>query len=621
MCGLAGVWERGGGVASADVVRGMGEAIRHRGPDAFGIFADGSFGVSHARLAIIDLSAAGQQPMTTDDGRYVLAFNGEIYNYRELARAYLPDVKLRSTSDTEVLLHLLSRGGEAVLPKLRGMFALAFWDKQEQVLILARDPFGKKPLYWAHVGEAIVFGSEVKALLQYPRLKAEPDQVALTQYFLHEYVPAPATGFRGIAQVNMGSVVTITRREVQERVWWEPKYLPKTQDPFAEVEPQFDRLLSESVRRRLIADVPVGLLLSGGLDSTTIGWYMKHVGFKKLSAFSIAFDEPSFDESHYARLSARALGVDHHLEMFNVDTFHEVIDEVVAGVDVPLADASLLPTYVLSRLARKHVTVVLDGDGSDELFGGYGTFTAARLADLLPRLPERVVEGLLRLAQILPTDLRNFSFDFKLKSFIEGLSYSRLRRNQVWLGSFTPKDLVQLLQPGWRTSVAQLFARVDEMEGVARGLGGFDTISLLKVQHYLQNDLLVKLDRATMLHALEARTPFLDVDLAEFVMRLPARYKRNKRLLKTVMRGRIPDEIIDRPKRGFGVPIGFWLKGPLYSWAEKVLAPPALAATGVLEAAYVQRLLREHKAGKFDHRKKLWTLLMFQLWYQRWMSH
>lgn len=609
MCGIVGIWHRSNGkLVDQDLLVKMRDTMTHRGPDGAGIYIDKAVGFGHRRLKIIDLTEAGAQPMSTPDGRYTIVFNGEIYNYRELGD---------STSDTRVLLELLAEKGVDALSLLRGMFAFALWDNEKQELLLARDPFGKKPLYYALVSGAVLFASEIKALLKYPGISKELDRTAVAKYFLYEYVPAPATPFAVIKQVPLGSYVRFRQSGQETKQWWQLDFEPKHQLSLAEASGQMDHLLEQAVARRMVADlpagkagVPVGVFLSGGLDSTTIAYYMRNQ-VEKLHSFSVSFQEPTFDESSYAWQAARALGTEHHDIPFTVETFHAALSDIVSSIDVPLADASLLPTYVVSKLAREHVTVVLDGDGSDELLGGYGLFQAAEVADKLTWLPTSLVGELQRLAERLPTRYHNFSFDFKVKSFLRGLSYSRWPRNQVWLGSFSPPELKELLQPDYWNDVLGDLVELAEVHKLAT----FDSVSALLLREYLHNDLLVKLDRAAMLVALEGRTPFLDVDLVQFVARLPVALKRNKFLLKQVMRGKIPDVIIDRPKKGFGIPLGWWLKGPLFTWAQEVLS----SGSEVFNVEVAQRLLEEHRTGKADHRKKLWALITWQLWADHWL--
>jgi asparagine synthase (glutamine-hydrolysing) len=557
--------------------------------------------------------------MSTLGQRFTLVFNGEVYNYRELAKRYLSQIKLRSGSDTEVLLQLLALYGVQSLPWLRGMFAFALWDAIERQLFLARDPFGKKPLYYYQRGNLFCFASEVKALLVHPAVPRRADRTALSKYFLYEYVPAPATGFQDIRQLPAGSWLTVQETGMQQERWWQPRFLPKRDVPLEQATKELDGHLQTAVERRLVADVPVGLFLSGGLDSTTLLWYVRQLVKSPLHTFSVGFAERSFNESHFARMAAEAFGTVHHHVPFSLATFHSTVQLLQDNLDVPLADASLLPMYVVSQAAREHITVGLDGDGSDELFGGYGTFQAAQVAAKLRWLPKNIIYALQSTARFLPTRHRYFSADFKIKSFVRGLGYPLPYQNQIWLGSFSDQELPLLLQAGL-PEVTNVFEDIDAVVADAQLLGITDMVSLFTLEHYLQNDILVKLDRASMAFGLEARTPFLDVDVAEFALKLPVAFKRDKRILRYLMRSRLPKAILDRPKQGFAIPLGMWLRGPLKSWAEGVLKPQKLAADGVLKPDFVSRLWQEHQAGKADWRKQLWTLIVFQLWYDQWIE-
>lgn len=597
----------------------MAQNLQHRGPDDVGIWRSGPVGLAHRRLAILDLSAAGRQPMATPDGRWHIVFNGEIYNYRELARQYLPGYKFASTSDTEVLLHLLARYGDKSLAWLRGMFALALWDEVKKQLVLARDPFGKKPLYYWSSASGLWFTSEPKALSIGADGRVELNPAAVTQYFSYEYVPAPLTPWRGIEQVPMGTIQLWSSPQRAERIiFWRPSFKPKAEAGEAVLVERLDELMRQSVERRLVSDVPVGLLLSGGLDSTTIGWYMKEASTALTHSFSVSFAERTFDESRWVRLAAHFLGTNHHEVKFTIDSFFECLGELVPIMDVPLGDASLVPTYAVSKLARQFVAVVLDGDGSDEIFAGYGTFWAAEAAARLQKV-EFLIPALRWAAEQLPTRYHNFSLDFKLKSFVRGLGLPATEQNQVWLGSFTPNELGQLLQPGWFQPGAVTESLAALRDG-QEGLSVIDQVSRATICQYLHNDILVKLDRATMATSLEARTPFLDIEVADFGIRLPDQYKRNKYLLKQLMKGRLPDAIVRRKKKGFGIPLGFWLKGPLYAWGREVLREDKVREDGILQWPAIEKLWHEHRLGRADRRKKLWTLIAWQLWYDQWVA-
>lgn len=615
MCGIVGVLQTNGEPVNRDVVCNMRDELAHRGPDDRGIFIDGPVGLGQRRLSILDLSSAGHQPMSTADGRFTIVFNGEIYNFRELARAYLTEETLTSQSDTEVLLHLLALKGTAVLPELKGMFAFACWDHERKELLLANDPFGKKPLYYEATAEAFRFASEPKSLLRHRRAVLQENVIA--QYLLHEYIPSPNTGFEGIRKLEMGHVLTVSNTGVVNiRPWWNPRFRPVAVQSEKAVLDTLDELLGRAVERRLVADVPVGIFLSGGLDSTTILWYMRQMRKEPIESCSIQFAEKSFDESTFIALAAASLGTNHHAAMFGVRDVPAVLDEVCEFMDVPLADASLLPTYAVSKLARRHMKVVLSGDGADELFGGYGTFKAGELAARLDRfVPTSVWPVVQKMTDWLPVSHDYFSFDFKAKSFVRGMTYGAARRNQIWLGSFSDVELKELLI---NDSSHHAFAAVDEAART-QPPGSFELLSGMTVAHYLQDDILVKLDRSTMMVGLEARTPFLDVDVAEFVMQLPRYMRRDKYILKKLMRGRIPGSIIDRPKKGFGIPLGLWLAGPLAEWMTGELQRERIEQQGLFSWPYIRRLLDEHAHGKADHRKKIWTLIVWQRWYARWI--
>jgi len=619
MCGIAGIWSRDGALPLLEDLNTMGAALTHRGPDDHHEVILGSCGLAHRRLSIIDLTDAGRQPMTTPDGRFTLVFNGEVYNYRQLAERYLSNVRLGSTSDTEVLLHLLAQRGVETLTEVRGMFALAMWDAKEEQLLLARDPFGKKPLFYSLEEGEVRFASEPKALLEVLEGNSPPlDRRAATSYFLYEYPPSPRTMWEGIQQLPAGSWMRISKSSTQTGTHWQPKYFPKNNESEVSAAKKLDSLLRQAVERRLVADVPVGLFLSGGLDSATVGWYVSELTEQPMHSFSVGFADPEFDELPHARRVAEHLGLQHHETIFGIDEFKAGVERLVSLVDMPLADASLLPTDLVSQLASEYVKVVLDGDGSDELLGGYGTFKAARAAEMMP-FRTQLAPFVQEIVALMPTHMGNFTWDFVLKAFARGLSYPLHRRNAIWLGSFTELELKSLLQSEFHGAISSVFEAPDAVAAQFTDETVVDRVSALTINGYLTNDILTKLDRATMYSSVEARTPFLDTDLADYIMRLPDAMKKDKYILKHLMRDRLPAGLVDRPKKGFGIPLGMWLQGPLADWASDIMNADKLKQQGVLNADYVQRLLREHQQGRADHRKKLWTLLSWQLWYDYWV--
>ncbi|MEK7556976.1 MAG: asparagine synthase (glutamine-hydrolyzing), partial [Patescibacteria group bacterium] len=525
MCGIVGIVNYAGGEKpSPEVLRRMRDALLHRGPDDTGEFFDNNTALGFCRLAIIDLST-GAQPLTSTDGRYTIIFNGEIYNYKELRPALEKKYKLRTQSDTEVLLYHLIEYGPAGLPALNGMFAFALWDKEKRELLLARDRFGKKPLYYTQTKGSFLFASELKSILLHPKVGSTLDKTALARYFLFEYIPAPDTPFQNIKKVPTGSYLQFSTRGPNPVVkqWWKLENLlsersrPNSGDlgrgtgilnvknsqvnrsqNLGRLEAsdnlhQLDHLLDQAVRYRMVADVPVGVLLSGGIDSSTIAYYMRQ-HTDHLHSFSVSFEDESFNESPYALKAAEALGTIHHDIPFTLKEFHNTLATVQNQLDEPLADASILPTLLVSQAAKEHITVTLDGDGADELLYGYDTFPAYQIAQALGPFSTAVRA----LANILPTSYRNFSLDFKLKSFVRGLPYQGLVRNQVWLGSFHDQELKQLLTSDWQIPADNLYHPVNEVSERFSADTPLQQLSAASLAHYIQDGILAKLDRASM---------------------------------------------------------------------------------------------------------------------------
>lgn len=614
MCGIVGIWDMSGSPVFSDHVSNMVKSLAHRGPDAQGVWSGGPICLGHSRLSIIDLSEKGAQPFVSVDGRYVLVFNGEIYNYKELIQEYFSEEEFYSHSDTEVLLKMLIRFKEDALPKLRGMFAFALFDTQEQALLLACDPFGKKPLYYAWINDTLLFASEPKALFASGFVLPSIREYSIEQYLQEEYVRQPQTAYIGVLALTGGQCMRVTKQGTSIATWWRPQITPKQSISFISAARQFDDLLGQAVERRMVADVPVGIFLSGGLDSSAIAWYMKKVAaHAEIHSCSVSFEDSSFNEAQYANMVAHSIGTIHHTMEFSYDVFLSTLQEIVRVIDVPFADSSLLPTYAVSKLARQYMTVVLGGDGADELLGGYGTFDAYEMHAKASWVPSGVWRGLETLVEnALPVSHRYFAFDFKLKSFLRGAQYKNPQNLAVWLGAFTSKEVQSLVKH-------PLAPLPIYYSGAYLGNGNtFDLATLLHLKGYLANDILVKFDRATMAASLEARTPFLDVDLAEFVLRLPANYKKHKRILRHVMAGRLPNEILTRKKQGFGIPIGRWLMREK-SIARQVLSQARIESSGIFVYSAINNLLIAHELGKKDYRKKIWALIMFQLWYEYWI--
>ena len=647
MCGIAGEirFDR---PPDADALRRMAGALAHRGPDAEGFFEEGPAALAHRRLSILDLTGGGQ-PMVRDG--CALVFNGEAYRFAELHEELTRLGHPFSTrSDTEVVLRAYLQWGEAFIERVDGMFALALWDARAGKLLLARDRLGKKPLHYALLrGGAfagappdparaeegvtgLVFASELKALAAHGGVPRDLDPEALVRYLAVEYVPAPRTIHRGIFKLPAGHLAVLDRRGgFRLRRYWDlPAPLPAREAPSRpEAEAELLRRLDRAVARRLVADVPVGVFLSGGVDSTAVAALAaRHQS--PLATFAIGFEEGSFDESPFARLAARHVGSQHREEILSGRACLDLVPEVVEILDEPFADPSILPTLLLSRFVRRHVTVALAGDGGDELFAGYDTFLAHGPAALAARLPRPALAAAEALASRLPASSRNMSLDFRVKQFLRGLDAGPSLWHQAWIGSFVPAELARLLAPELRPLARPEVAWREVLDEAARAQeagvtpGSVDEALRFFLTRYLADDILVKADRASMAASLEVRAPFLDTEVVELALRLPARYKlargRTKVLLKSALRGLVPDAILHRPKKGFGIPVAAWIRGPLRPLFEDLFSPSSLQRSGVLDPPAARALLDRHLSGAVDLRKPLWTLASFLLWQRRWES-
>jgi asparagine synthase (glutamine-hydrolysing) len=638
MCGICGDVDLAR-TPDAEAVRRMTSALAHRGPDAHGFFFEGPAALGHRRLSILDIEG-GVQPMTAEG--VTLLFNGQAYEHDEVReRLRKRGHSFATRSDTEVVLRSYLEWGERFVEELQGMFAVALWDARNQKLVLARDRLGKKPLYYALAsGSAFltepepsgrptrcVFGSELKAFAAHGGVPRELDAESLAQYLAVEYVPAPRSIHRHVFKLPAAHLAVLDGSGFRLRRYWELPAPERFDGSAEEAGKGLVVRLEAAVARRLVADVPVGVFLSGGIDSTTVAALAaRHK--QPLRTFSIGFVEESFDETPFALLASKRLGTEHLSERFSGQDCLDLLPAAVASLDEPFADPSFLPTLLLSRFTRKHVKVALAGDGGDELFAGYDPFLAHRPAQLLARLP-RPLQGALRAAvSLLPSSSRNMSLDFRLKQFLRGIEAPPSLRHQAWIGSFLSGELSQLFSPEVRQnaepSVAfrQVLAEAERANGKGVRPGSVDEALRFYLGRYLADDILVKADRASMAASLELRAPFLDTRVVEYTARLPWRLKlsltRTKVLLKRALRGIVPDEILSRPKKGFGIPVAAWIRGPLRPLFEELFSERELGASGLFEPRYAQALLRRHLRGEADLRKPLWTLAMFQLWQRRW---
>jgi asparagine synthase (glutamine-hydrolysing) len=651
MCGVAGYFGRPAVAAAGEVgtlLKSMSDAIRHRGPDSEGqwVSDDELCGLSHRRLSIIDVSPAGAQPMVSHSGRHVIAFNGEIYNFSDLRRdaeVSRGSVAWRGHSDTEVLLELIAElGVSRALARVDGMFALAVYDRQDRSLTLARDAFGEKPLYYGYFRSSLIFGSELKALKAFPGFEPAIDLQALADYFKYAYIPAPASIYEGVFKLPPAHTLTLRPKDVAHGQlsapvpWWDitSTALEARSRPF---EASYDEALAQvrdtltmAVKRRLMSDVPLGALLSGGIDSSLVTAMMQQAGASPVKTFSIGMDEPGFNEAQHARAVAQHLGTEHQELILRPQQVHSVIPDMAAIYDEPFADSSQVSTYLVSRMARERVTVALTGDGGDELFGGYNRYYHA------PAVWSRIGS--------LPAGARRTA-----AAVAASVSPEAVDRMVALAGALAPRELAA----GRAGEKLQKLARVmaatdatafhDSLLAITGDAGGTLTLTpaaqnlalrgsnlesltfaeramLLDSGNYMPDDVLVKVDRASMAVALETRTPFLSRDLFMLAWTLPMGFKvsraQGKRILRDLLYTMVPRDIVDRPKSGFAIPVGSWLRTGLRDWAEEGLSSHALAGAAIFDVTEVRRRWAEHLSGRRDHAAFLWAVLMYQGWRQ-----
>jgi asparagine synthase (glutamine-hydrolysing) len=620
MCGIAGFVGKG----SNEDLRRMIESIHHRGPDFQGISLTENVGFAHARLSIIDLSPEANQPFFSADKSIAITFNGEIYNYLSIKEELAKTGKysFRTHSDTEVLVYLYQEYGEEMFKKIQGMFAFAIYDFRKKQLLLAKDRMGKKPLYYSVAGDTMVFGSELKAIIQHPSISKELNLDALNEYLTFDYVPTPNTIFKNIYKLEASNYLIFKEGKIAtKQPYWNVDFTEQNIS-FADAVTKLDSLLNDAVMGRLMSDVPLGVFLSGGLDSSTVAYYAQRNSSAKINTFSIGFSEKSYDESNYARMVAKQLGTEHHEEILSAKQSLDLIPFITSKLDEPFADPSIIPTHFLSRFTRQHVTVALGGDGSDELFAGYPTFLSDKFAGFFNALPKPFIGGLDFLTDLLPPSDKNISLDFKLKQFLKGFESKKQYVHSLWLGSFTPTLKRSLFTDSTKSQIQN----GDGLGCIDRYMAEVNTNAFNKLLYtyyrtYLQEDILVKVDRASMYASLEVRAPFLDTNVVEFLNRLPESYKiegfSNKRLLKELMRNKLPNEVIDRPKKGFGIPVSLWLRNELKETMENYLSEERIKKEGLFDYSYIAKLKKQHLAKTKNHRKLLWNLIIFEMWKEK----
>jgi asparagine synthase (glutamine-hydrolysing) len=642
MCGIAGFIGAAPGMAGGDVgtiAEAMAKSIAYRGPDDQGIWidAESEAALVHRRLSIIDLSAAGHQPMVSANERYVISYNGEVYSFQPIAAELAArGHNFRGHSDTEVILESFAVNGiEPTLKRMIGMFAIALWDRRDRTLTLMRDRLGIKPLYWAKFGNTFLFGSELKALRAHPGWTPRIDQSAVAAFMRHNYIPAPRTIYDGVHKLEPGTMLVLPwRGEPKISRFWDARSvaLNGSHNPVegsdAELTEQLETLLKDAVGRRMIADVPLGAFLSGGVDSSTVVALMQAAKSGTVKSFSIGFDIEGYNEAHHAAAVARHLKTDHTELTVTAKDALDVIPRLADFYDEPFADSSQIPTYLVSAMTRKYVTVALSGDGGDELFAGYNRYQLTqrfwRSLSLMPRAMRKGAAAALtavrpdrwtQLLSALPSRLRPPQAGDKIHKAASVLrldSADAVYRRLV--SHWEPSEIMP--------QVAEPRSILDDASVAKDFPDLLDRMQFLDLVTYLPDDILTKVDRASMAVALEARVPLIDHRVVEFAWRLPDHVKvRNgtsKWILRQVLYRHVPQELIERPKMGFGIPLGEWLRGPLRDWAETLLGEQRLRQAGLLDAAMVRRYWQDHLDGRRNWQYLLWDVLMLEAWRERW---
>jgi asparagine synthase (glutamine-hydrolysing) len=626
VCGLSGFVSLAARPAECAIARRMTATLRHRGPDDEGYHVAGPVAFGHRRLQIIDL-ATGHQPIANETGTIHAMLNGEIYNYRSLTEALRArGHRFATSSDTEVIVHAWEEFGADCLAHFNGMFAFVLWDAERQTLFAARDRMGEKPLYYAERNGWFVFASEIRALLAHPEIGRDLDLPGLSRYLASGYLPDPHAILAGVRKLPAGHSLTVASGKVRLDRYWDLPFgaNPAAQAPDDDVRGWSETLwkaLCTSVRHRLVSDVPVGIFLSGGIDSSAVtAAALTVAATQRFETFSIGFEEPSYSEEPFARAVAQHLGTEHHQFPFTAADAAALLPRLGDLLDEPLADPAFLPTLHLARHTRASVTVALSGDGGDELLCGYPTFLAVRPMGWVRRLPGGAMRTVTRLVEAWPSSRRYGSPSFLLKQFFRGAAHDPDVATHIMMGSLSPAEQRGLLAP----AVAEACAGFDPYEDLAEIMvdaPADDPIRRMIYHHcklYLAGQTLVKMDRGTMAYGVEARAPFLDPDFVALACALPSSLKlrgwTTKYALKRALRGRLPQGILERRKQGFGVPLAQWLRGPLRRELEETLSPARLRRVGLLDPERVRNLVAEHVAGRRDHRRTLWTLLVFERW-------
>lgn len=627
MCGIVGFVNSGLREANREILERMNKCIIHRGPDEDGFYLSENVALAMRRLAIIDLSG-GQQPIYNRDKTKAIVFNGEIYNFQEL-RA---DLEKRGHTfythgDTEVIIHLYDEYGKDCVKYLRGMFAFAIWDTVEKSLFIARDRVGKKPLLYSHQPNGnLIFGSEFRALLAHTEISREIDFEAIHHYLSYLCVPAPLTAYKQIRKLEPAHWLLWKNGEIKTERYWSPDFHKKIKISEPEAEEETLRILREATKMRMISEVPLGAFLSGGVDSSVVVALMAEASEKPVKTFSIGFEEEDFSELKYARKVAEHVGAEHH-EFIVKPNAVEILPTLVEHYGEPYADSSAIPTYYVARETRRHVTVALNGDGGDESFAGYERYLAMRLSEKYHKIPAFIRKGLIENAvKLLPTSELKRSRARDLKRFLKAASLPKVERYFRWVGAIDRESKASLYTKDFQERIKHSDSAdfIRRWFDKANGSGIVDATMLTDQMTYLPNDLLVKVDIASMANSLEARSPLLDHKVIEFAAGLPENIKlkgaENKSLLKKVGSRLVPPEVLYRKKMGFGVPVGHWFRAELKDYLKENLLSEKFAKRGIVKSEVVTKLVNEHISSEKDHIWQLWTLLMLELWFQQFID-
>lgn len=631
MCGITGLYGFQNQPAERGLLEKMNQEIVHRGPDADGFYTHGHVGLAMRRLKVIDLES-GNQPIANEDQTLWIVFNGEIYNYRELREDLVrKGHKFHTHSDTEVIVHLYQDLGEKCVEKLFGMFAFAIYDTKNDSLFIARDRLGIKPLFYHQSEKGVVFGSEIKPILKSGWLSPQINLQAVNHFLSLNYLPQPWTPFEGITQLPPGHWMKIMKNRVDLREYWDIPAGETIEISEEESCKKILELLHRSMKRRLIADVPIGTYLSGGLDSSALVWLMKEHRHGTIKTFSVGFDHPAYDETPYAREVAQHFGTDHYEIKCGPQDVMETIPKIAWHADNLLADQAALPLYLVSKLAKKHVTVCLSGDGGDEVFVGYPTFHADRYHRIFSKIPAVIRRGLVQpLVNSLPASAEKLSFDYKAKKFIEAGDYNSEKAHYWWRTIYNDREKEALFTSEAR---ARLGARgLDSyslygnyfQKASARGAEFVNRCLYADMKVWLAGNNLYKVDTMSMAHGLEARVPFLDHELVEFMAKLPPelKFKGNvlKYLMKKVLKGKLPERVYARKKAGFHSPISFWFRNALQDSLKQTFAEPLPKFQQILRKEKIGDMLDQHFQGKQNHAYRIWGLLIFRSWIKNFMS-